>query len=326
MMELKSIGFLKEVVKIFRIKEMGAIIGFIGIFILFSILSSEFISWENLLSTFTMAAELGLVAIGITMLMISGEFDLSVGSTFAVVPMVLALSINNGINPLLGFILGITLGAFIGYLNGIITLKTGIPSFITTLGSMMFFRGILLAITGGFPITLLEHIPFLKYFGGTCIGDLRYSGIWFILFSIIFAFILERTQFGNWTFATGGNLVASKALGINTDRVKLINFIICSLMAGFAGITTFSRFKIIDPTLGQGMELEAIASAVIGGTFLSGGYGSIIGTFLGAFMIGMIRSGLVLAGAPAYWYRAFIGVILVIAAIINIKIRKKIAG
>jgi simple sugar transport system permease protein len=326
MMEVKSIGSFKELSKIFKIKEMGAIIGFVVIFIVFSILSPEFISWGNLLSTFTMAAELGIVAIGITMLMISGEFDLSVGSTFAVVPMVLALSINNKINPFLGFIFGIFLGAFIGYLNGIVTLKTEIPSFITTLGSMMFLRGILLAVTGGFPIMLQEDIPFLKYFGGVCIGGLRYSGIWFIILAIIFAFILERTKFGNWTFATGGNLLASKALGINTNKVKLINFIICSFMAGLAGITTFARFKIIDPTLGQGMELEAIASAVIGGTFLSGGYGSIIGTFLGAFMIGMVRSGLVLAGAPAYWYRAFIGIVLIIAAIINTKIRKKTAG
>jgi len=326
MMDVKSIKILKDFGKIFRIKEMGAIIGFIVIFIVFSLLSSEFISWENLLSTFTMAAELGIVAIGITMLIISGEFDLSVGSTFAVVPMVLALSINNKISPFLGFIFAISLGVLIGYLNGIVTLKTEIPSFITTLGSMMFLRGILLAITGGFPIMLQEDIPFLKYFGGIFIGGLRYSGVWFIILSVIFAFILERTKFGNWTFATGGNLLASKALGINTEKVKLINFIICSFMAGLAGITTFARFKIIDPTLGQGMELEAIASAVIGGTFLSGGYGSIIGTFLGAFMIGMVRSGLVLAGAPAYWYRAFIGIVLVIAAIINTKIRKKTVG
>lgn len=326
MMDLKTIGILKDIKKILRIKEMGAIIGFIVIFIIFSLLSAEFISWENLLSTFTMAAELGIVAIGITMLMISGEFDLSVGSTFAVVPMLLALFINSKINPILGIILGILLGVFIGYLNGFVTIKTGIPSFITTLGSMMFLRGILLAITGGFPIMLQEDVSFLKYFGGICIGGLRYSGIWFIILAVIFAFILERTRFGNWTFATGGNLLASKALGINTDKIKLINFIICSSMAGLAGITTFARFKIIDPTLGQGMELEAIASAVIGGTFLSGGYGSIIGTFLGAFMVGMVRSGLVLAGAPAYWYRAFIGIVLVIAAIINTKIRKKTVG
>ncbi|OQX59040.1 MAG: ABC transporter permease [Thermotoga sp. 4484_232] len=254
--------------KILRLKELGAIVGVGVFFVLFMFISERFLSIENLASTFTMASELGIVAIGITMLMISGEFDLSVGSTYAVVPMIMAIMMNHGV-----------------------------PS-----------------------------SKILKFFGGRLAGDLRYSGAWFIVLAIIFGLILERTTYGNWVFATGGNPGAAKALGIPTERVKLVNFVMSGLLAGIAGITTFGRFKIIDPTLGQGMELEAIASAVIGGSLLTGGYGSILGTFIGAFMIGMVRSGLVLAGAPAYWYRAFIGVILVIAAIINARIRKKVAG
>ena len=321
--KIEAEGFL---MKILRLKELGAIIGVGVFFVLFMFISERFLSVENLASTFTMASELGIVAIGITMLMISGEFDLSVGSTYAVVPMIMAIMMNHDVSSGFSLLVSLLAGIGIGLLNGFVTLKTGIPSFITTLGTMMFWRGILLAVTGGFPIILERSSKILKFFGGSLVGDLRYSGAWFIVLAIVFGLILERTTYGNWVFATGGNLGAAKALGIPTERVKLVNFMISSLLAGIAGITTFGRFKMIDPTLGQGMELEAIASAVIGGSLLTGGYGSILGTFIGAFMIGMVRSGLVLAGAPAYWYRAFIGVILVIAAIINARIRKKVAG
>lgn len=325
-METGKVEVDRFLLRFLRLKELGAIIGVAIFFVFFMIISERFLSIENLASTFTMASELGIVAIGITMLMISGEFDLSVGSTYAVVPMIMAIMINHGISDVFCLLVSLLGGVGIGLLNGLVTLKTGIPSFITTLGTMMFWRGILLAITGGFPIILEKSSNILKFFGGSLAGDLRYSGIWFIAIAIVFSLILERTKYGNWVFATGGNLGAAKALGISTNRVKLTNFIISSLLAGIAGITTFGRFKIIDPTLGQGMELEAIASAVIGGSLLTGGYGSILGTFIGAFMIGMVRSGLVLAGAPAYWYRAFIGVILIMAAIINARIRKKVAG
>lgn len=309
-----------------KLKELGAIVGTLVFFVLFSIISEQFLSIANLGATFTMAAELGIVTTGITLLMISGEFDLSVGSVFAVVPMVMAIMINHGANEILALIVATLVGIGTGLVNALVTLKTFIPSFITTLGTKMFWRGILLAVTGGFPIILSHKSKVLNALGGPLGGGLRYSAVWFIVIAFIFWFILERTAYGNWTFATGGNLGAARALGIPTNRVKVINFVISSVLAGFAGLTTFGRFKIVDPTLGQELELEAIAAAVIGGALLTGGYGSILGSFIGAVMIGMVRSGLVLAGAPGYWYRAFIGVILIVAAIINTRIRKKVAG
>ncbi len=309
-----------------RIKEFGAVVGIAVFFVIFSFLSSRFASVDNLLNTLTMAAELGIIAVGVCMLMISGEFDLSVGAVFAVVPMVFAIMVNHRVNEYLALLTGLSIAAGIGLINGFVTLRTGIPSFITTLGMMMFWRGILLAVTGGFPIILARRIRMLDYLGGRVIGGLRYSAIWFVFLTFIFWFVLERTRYGNWTFATGGNLGAAKALGVPSERVKITNFMISSLLAGFAGLTTFARFKIVDPTLGQELELEAIASAVMGGTLLTGGYGSILGALIGATMISMVRNGLVLAGAPAYWYRAFIGIILIVAAVINAKIRKKVAG
>lgn len=309
-----------------RVKEFGAIVGVVVFLVMFSLLSSKFLTAENLFNTLTMAAELGIISIGVTMLIISGEFDLSVGSVFAVAPMIFATMINADFNPYFSLLIALLGCAGVGVVNGTVTLKTGIPSFITTLGMMMFWRGILLAVTGGFPIILSRRVGMLQYLGGSLIGGLRYSAIWFLILALVFWIVLEKTRFGNWVFATGGNLGAARALGISTDRVKLTNFIFSSVLAGFAGLTTFARFKLVDPTFGQELELEAIASAVMGGTLLTGGYGSVVGACIGAFMISMVRNGLVLAGAPAYWYRAFIGVILIVAAVINARIRKKVAG
>ncbi|MEN3008498.1 ABC transporter permease [Pseudothermotoga sp.] len=310
----------------FRIKEFGAIVGVAVFLLLFSALSNRFLTVENFFNTLTMAAELGIISIGIAMLMISGEFDLSVGSVFAVAPMVFATMVNSKYDPYLSLVVSLAVCLGVGAVNGLVTLKTGIPSFITTLGMMMFWRGILLAVTGGFPIILARRVDMLQYLGGRIYGGLRYSALWFVVLALIFSIILEQTQYGNWVFATGGSLGAARALGIATGRVKLINFVLCSVLAGFAGLTTFARFKLVDPTFGQELELEAIASAVMGGTLLTGGYGSVLGACIGAFMISMVRNGLVLAGAPAYWYRAFIGVILIIAAVINARIRRKVAG
>ncbi|WP_041446404.1 ABC transporter permease [Pseudothermotoga thermarum] len=315
-----------SVIPLFRIKELGAIVGVGIFFVVFSMISKRFLSIDNFFNTLTMAAELGIIAAGVCMLMISGEFDLSVGAVFAVVSMTFALLINNGFDPLFSLFISLFLSALVGLVNGLVTVKTGIPSFITTLGMMMFWRGILLAVTGGFPIMLQKRVPLLNYFGGRIYGGLRYSAIWFIILAFVVWFILERTRYGNWTFATGGNLGAAKALGVPTEKIKISNFVISSLLAGFSGITTFARFRIVDPTFGLEMELEAIAACVMGGTLLTGGYGSVLGAAVGAVMISMVRNGLVLAGAPAYWYRAFIGVILIVAAVINARIRKKVAG
>jgi simple sugar transport system permease protein len=134
--------------------------------------------------------------------------------------------------------------------------------------------------------------------------------------------ILVRTRYGNAVYATGGNRDAARVLGVATDKVKLVNFIISALLAGLAGCIQFARFLSVDPMRGQGLELEAIAAAVIGGTLLTGGAGNLIGTLFGVLLVGMVRSGLVQAGAPAYWYQAFVGVIVVVAVVVNTNLRR----
>lgn len=309
-----------------RFREFGALSGLIIIMIVFTILSNKFLTWDNLVGVFTVTSELGIIAIGVAFLMISGEFDLSVGSVFAISPMIGALLAGAGVPFPIAFIIGLIGAGLIGFVNGWLVIKTAIPSFIVTLGTMMFFRGVLLAVSGGFPITFMGESGFLDALGGRTIGGMRASGIWLIVSTILFSVMLNRTKFGNHVFAVGGNPGTAKAVGVQVNRVKLINFILCSLMAGLAGFTMFGRFYSIDPTAGELHELEAIAAAVIGGTLLTGGYGSIWGAFIGAFLIGVLRSGLILAGAPAYWYKAFVGVVLVLAVIMNTRIRKAVVG
>ncbi|MBA7709329.1 Ribose import permease protein RbsC [subsurface metagenome] len=253
--------------------------------------------------------------------MIAGEFDLSVSSVYALSGF-LFVTLANSFNSLLALIITLMAAACIGFLNGTITLRAGIPSFITTLGTMMFLRGIMLAVTGGRSVVyngdLIVPTMLTRFIG----RGFRPSHIWFLALALFFSLILTRTRYGNWVFATGGKKEVARAMGVNVNRVKVVNFMISSVMAGLAGCIVINRFGVANASFGMGMELEAIASAVIGGTFLMGGYGTIIGAFFGAFLMGMMRTGLVMVGAPAYWYQAFVGAILVIAATINIKLRR----
>jgi simple sugar transport system permease protein len=299
----------------------GVLIAFIVIFTIFSIIAPEFFTVRSITGIFTLVAELGIIAIGETFLIISGEFDLSAGSVYALAG-ALFVVISNQTHSLIGLPVALLAVAGVGFINGIVTIKTKIPSFIATLGMMMMTRGALLVATGGHS---------LQYKGDTVVQTLltkilrygfRPSHLWFISLTLIFSFILFRTRYGNWVFATGGNKEAARAQGINPDTVKLRNFITCSVLAGFSGCIAISRFKFSNVGFGTGYELEAIAASVIGGTFIFGGYGTIFGAALGTFIVGMIRSGLVLAHVPGYFYRFFVGAVLIIAAIINNRIRK----
>jgi len=321
-----GIGRVKEnlslsLSRIRRWPEFGVILAFSTIFMVFSLLAPKFVTLRNLTGIFTIVSELGIITIGVAFLMIAGEFDLSVSSVYALSGF-LFVTLANSFNSLLALIITLMAAACIGFLNGTITLRAGIPSFITTLGTMMFLRGIMLAVTGGRSVVyngdLIVPTMLTRFIG----RGFRPSHIWFLALALFFSLILTRTRYGNWVFATGGKKEVARAMGVNVNRVKVVNFMISSVMAGLAGCIVINRFGVANASFGMGMELEAIASAVIGGTFLMGGYGTIIGAFFGAFLMGMMRTGLVMVGAPAYWYQAFVGAILVTAATINIKLRR----
>jgi len=314
--------FVQFLGSIQRCPGFEALAGLVVLFVVFSFTATRFLTLESLAGIVTVASELGIVACGVTLLMISGEFDLSVGSVFGFSAMVFASLSNIGIPLVIGFILALLVAFFIGWINGLITVKFHIPSFITTLGTMMLWRGVLLAWTGGFGVRFWGKSPFLDVLNGQFFGGFRASALWFVVLVAMCNFALTRTPYGNSVYATGGNREAARLLGIPVDRVKVMNFIIVAVLSGLAGCVQFARFASVDPLRGQGMELEAIAATVVGGTLMSGGHGSLVGTLFGVLLIGMVRSGLVMSGAPAYWYQAFVGVILIIAVIINTKLRE----
>jgi len=303
-----------------RWPEFGVMLAFLVLLTIFSIFSSNFLTLRNITGILTIVSELGIMAIGVAFLMIAGEFDLSVSSVYAFSGF-LFVTLANKYNSPLAFVITLAIAAFIGICNGIITLRARIPSFIATLGMQLLLRGSLLAVTGGESVSYSSDAimpTILTRFIGF---GFRPSHIWFIALTVIFSIILTNTRYGNWVFATGGNREVARALGVNTNKVKVTNFMLSAMMASLSGCIVISRFSLANASFGTGMELEAIASAVIGGTFLTGGYGTIIGVFFGALLMGMMRTGLVMIGAPAYWYQTFVGAILIIAATINLKLR-----
>ncbi|MDR7435950.1 MAG: ABC transporter permease [Armatimonadota bacterium] len=303
-------------------REVGVLIALVAVIGVFSVLNRNFLTVDTFGDILTQAAELGIAAVGVTFLMIAGEFDLSVGSNFAVAGVMLALLTTRlGWSPFLSIPLVLAAATSVGFLNGVITLGTRIPSFITTLGTMMFWRGIALAITGGWPIYVLGSSRMLDLLGGMAIYQtVRISALWWLIITLIFWLLLVRTPYGNWTFATGGKPEAARALGVPVGRVKLTNFALAGMLAGFAGFTQFGRMGSMSPVWGDGLPLEAIAAAVIGGTSLMGGAGTILGTVLGAITMASIRVGLIMVGAPSYWYTAFLGAVIVVAVILNVRL------
>jgi simple sugar transport system permease protein len=304
-----------------RYKDVSIVLLTAGLIAIFSLSNGQFLSQENLFVMLKTMPELGLIAIGMTLLIIAGEFDLSVGSTFALSPFIMAyLTEKAGVNPILAFLVGIASGVAIGYLNGIITTKIGIPSFITTLGTMMAFRGVILLASAGFPEAYDRAQVISKIFTAD-ISGFPIQFLWFIAAAIVVWVILENHRFGNWTYVTGGNRGASVAMGIPVDRVKIVNFMIVGGLAALAGAIQVFRMGSAYSNAGQGLELSAIAAVVIGGTMLSGGAGTIVGTVMGTILLFTVENILILSRAPAFWFRFFVGVIVIVAVTAHIFIQ-----
>jgi simple sugar transport system permease protein len=293
----------------------------------FSSLSPIFLTTETFVSIASVAAELGIVAIGMTLLMIGGQFDLSVGAIVGLTSFFVVSLINDyGVAPPVAFALALLMAAGLGLVNGLILVRARIHSFVVTLGTMLIYRGTLIALTGGFPITVSVP-PELKTLaaGPVLPGRFQMSLLWFVLIGGAATFLLLRTRIGNWIQALGQNPLAARNLGVPVDRITVLLFIQCALLAGVTGVIQVARFNSVDANRGTGLELQAIAVTVIGGTLLSGGYGSAIGTMLGAVVFGMIQLGLVLARAPGYYFTTLQGVIVVVAVILNTTVTRRVA-
>jgi len=269
-------------------------------------------------------APLAILSIGVGILMISGEFDLSVGSNCALSAYIMAMTYNDGkgIPLLVAIALALLCGGAIGLFNGVITTRAKIPSFIVTLGGLMIWRGVLLFVSG----TATASFETGKFAGAVFTGSwnvVQAQFVWAVLIGIGAHMLLEKHRLGNHMFSVGGNQDAARAIGVKTDAVKTKAFIICGMLAAFSGIISSARVNSVSPELGKNMELQAIAACVVGGLSLMGGVGSILGILLGAALLATIRDVLTMVRAPGLYLDLFVGVLIIVAVIFNRITRNK---
>ena len=311
----------------------GPLAVLIVIFILLSLFVPKFFSFRSVTGIINAATLTGVLTVGVAMLMISGEFDLSVGSIMAVGGYLYGGLAMAG-QPVLGLFLAILVPALLGAINGLILVWTGIPSFIVTLGTKYLYRGLLWVITAGTMLQTVDRLPIYNLFNGRFTflneflpeANFRNSLIWLILLVLIFQLILSRTRFGNHVFAVGGNAGAALGQGVNVKKVKILSFAISGTLAGISGILLFSQYYTVRVASGDGMDLSAIAAAVVGGTLITGGAGNIWGALIGALIISMLRTGVVLMDIPfipADNFEAIVGVTIILAAIMNNYLRNR---
>jgi simple sugar transport system permease protein len=307
--------------------ETTSVAALLILFIVFSILSPDlFPAKATYVSVMAVAAELGIVSIGVTLLMIGGHFDLSVGAVLGLTSyIVVALMRDAHWQPIFAAPAAVAVGAALGAINGVLVVRFRIHSFVVTLGTMLIWRGVVISLTGGFPVMASIPTLFRDVMSAPLLLGFRMSMVWFFAVGALGTFLLGRTRLGNWIQARGQNEQAARNLGVPVDRVTIILFMIASALGALAGVIQVARFASVDALRGEGMELQAVAVTVIGGTLLSGGYGSAIGTVLGAITFGVIQVGLVLAGAPGHYFRTLTGFIVVAAVILNTSVARRMA-
>jgi simple sugar transport system permease protein len=309
--------------------EFAPLVLAIGEIIAFTVLSrGQFLGAGNISNLLAFVPELGMIALAMTLLMIAGEFDLSVGSVFGFAPILMWTFFNQGATSLeVGFMIAIVAAILIGFLNGWFVTKFKIPSFLVTLGMLLVVRGTALYITDGFPQRTWEAQSWLMELivGDFTIGGVRIfaSLLWFIFFAIVLGYVLSQTRAGNWIQASGGNAYAASARGVNVIRTKVFLFILTAVMSAYAGITSSIRVSAANPNSGTGYELEVIAMVVIGGTALMGGRGTIAGTILGIFILRLMRNGINFTNVPALAYNIFIGAIIIGMMVIHAQLERR---
>lgn len=304
-------------------QKLLAFASLIVMFIVFSLASPNFATFNNIIGILLSTAVNGVLAVGVTFVIITGGIDLSVGTvmTFASVMTGVFVSFWN-LPIIFGVLGGLAAGALCGFINGSITAKMKIPPFIATLGMMMMAKGLSLVISGTKPIYFLNTPVFRKISMGTFLGVPNAVLIFFGA-AIIASLVLTKTVLGRYTFALGSNEEAARLSGINVDAWKIAIYTLSGLFCGLAGVMMASRLNSAQPALGQGYELEAIAAVVIGGTSLSGGEGTILGTVIGAFIMSVLTNGLRILSIPQEWQTVVIGAIVILAVYADIIRRRK---
>jgi simple sugar transport system permease protein len=323
---------VKEQNKLQRIlirPEMGAGVGAVGIFIFFLIVAPPFRSPESLATVLYASSTIGIMAVGVGLLMIGGEFDLSTGvavTTSSLAASMLAYNLH--LNLWVGAALALVVSLAVGFFNGFMVMKTKIPSFLITLSTFFMLAGINLAVTKLLSgqvatpsVSDMQGFDSGKVIFASTIPlgpvNVRVTVLWWILFTVIATWVLFKTRIGNWIFAVGGNQDSARAVGVPVTKVKIGLFMLVGFCAWFVGMHLLFSFNTIQSGQGIGNEFFYIIAAVIGGCLLTGGYGTAIGTLIGAFIFGMTNQGIVYAGWNPDWFKFFLGAMLLFAVIAN---------
>jgi simple sugar transport system permease protein len=313
--------------------ESGSLLGAVVIFTFFFVMAEPFRRPESLANVLYFSSTIGIMAVGVALLMIGGEFDLSAGvavTTSALTAAILAYQLT--MNVWAGMALSLVLALAVGFLNGYLVVRTGIPSFLITLGTFLMLQGLNLAVTklvtgqvatddisdmDGFPAAQAVFASDLRLFG----VNVKITVLWWILAVVVATWLLMRTRVGNWIFASGGNAESARAVGVPVARVKIGLFMGVGFLAWFTGMHLLFRLNTVQSGEGIGNEFLYIIAAVIGGVLLTGGYGTAIGSAIGALIFGMTYTGINLAGWDADWFRFFLGVMLLLAVVMNAWVR-----
>ena len=318
--------FGNGVVKYFK-DNIGIIIALLAMcifLVIFPTTRTTFLTPNNMFNILRQNASNLFLATGMTMVIILGGIELSVGSVIALSGCVAAgCVVNLGLPEVVGFLAAILVGALVGMFNGLIICKTDIPPFIVTLASMNIAKGIALVYTQGAPIRCMTDA--FKFPGAGYVGPVPTPVILMVIIFIIAALIINRTQLGRHIYAVGGNAQAAQFSGINVSKVKFIVYTYTGIMAGIAGMVTASRLYSGQPTAGDGAEMDAIAAVVVGGTSMSGGSGRLGGTLIGVLIIGVLNNGLNLMGVDSNWQYIVKGLVILLAVYVDF-IRNKKAG
>jgi len=315
--------------------EFGALIGAVIIFVFFAAQSDVFRSMSGAANWLDVSSTLGLMAVPVALLMIGGHFDLSAGVQTGTAGLATGIMTTYwGLQLYASWAVSLLLMLVIGFINGFLVTRTGLPSFIITLGMFLGLQGLNLGVTKQVTNTVqvenLDLVPgyhsLFNILGSTfTLGHAKFqiAIIWWIGFTAIASWLLLKTRFGNWIFATGGDPTASKNVGVRTDRTTISLFMMTSAMAWFVGNTQIARSGTIQAQVGIGQELYFIVAAVIGGCLLTGGYGSAIGASLGALIFGMAKQGIVYANWNNDWFQLFLGIMLLAAVLVNNTFRRR---
>ncbi|MGW9114372.1 ABC transporter permease [Microbacterium sp. NPDC055683] len=314
--------------------EVGAAVAAVLIFVFFLSVAPAFRSADSLLTVLYQASTIGIVAVAVGLLMIGGEFDLSAGVIVTSAGLFNALfSYYLGVNLIVGAVLSLVFCLVVGFVNGYLVMRTGIPSFLITLGSFFILQGANLGITklvtGAVSSPNISQMDGYDVMNAIFAGSFRIGGVtvwnsvlfWFA-FVALAAWILQRTRIGNWIYAVGGNAASARAVGVPVVAVKIGLFMSVSFLGWFIGMHTLYRFNTLQAGNGVGNEFLYIIAAVVGGTLLTGGFGNAIGVAIGAFIFGMTSLGIVYAGWDPNWFRSFLGAMLVLAVLVNLYVKK----